>query len=35
LTIRATLNAIVEFDLKFLPVLVTAYSQHFHIAFGR
>src|ERR1039458_1563193 len=35
LTNRATLYAIVEFDLKFLPVLVTAYSQHFHIAFGR
>jgi hypothetical protein len=29
------LYVIVEFDLKFLPVLVTAYSQHFHIAFGR
>jgi hypothetical protein len=25
--IRATLNSIVEFDLKFLPVPVTAYSQ--------
>jgi hypothetical protein len=26
-TIRATLYSIVEFDLKFLPVPVTAYSQ--------
>ncbi len=32
--IRATLYATVEFDLKFLPVPVTAYTQHFHIAFA-
>ena len=32
--IRATLSATVEFDLKFLPVPVTAYTQHFHIAFA-
>jgi len=31
---RATLRAIVEFDLKFLPVPVTACTQHFHIAFA-
>jgi hypothetical protein len=31
---RATLYLTVEFDLKFLPVPVTAYSQHFHIAFA-
>jgi hypothetical protein len=30
-TNRATLNPIVEFDLKFLPVPVTACTQHFHI----
>jgi hypothetical protein len=34
LQIRATLSATVEFDLKFLPVPVTAYTQHFHIAFA-
>jgi CspA family cold shock protein len=32
--IRATLYSIVEFDLKFLPVPVTACTQHFHIAFA-
>ena len=32
--IRATLIPIVEFDLKSLPVPVTAFTQHFHIAFA-
>jgi hypothetical protein len=31
---RATLHVIVEFDLKLLPVPVTAVTQHFHIAFA-
>jgi hypothetical protein len=31
---RATLHVIVEFDLKYLPVPVTAVTQHFHIAFA-
>ena len=34
LTHRARIKAIVEFDLKSLPVPVTAYTQHFYFAFG-
>jgi cold shock protein len=34
ITIRARLSRTVEFDLKFLPVPVTACTQHFHIAFS-